>query len=90
MLTPLLETKYNEAFDNMVVKDVSQRPTCEEILKKKDLWVLKEEEFEINKKLKKIIDSKVRKNKLTVYSMLRSKMISDKAIKSKSKLQYNH
>ncbi len=56
-----------------MVKDVSQRPTCEEILNKKDLWVLKEEEFEINKKLKKIIDSKVRKNKLTVYSMLRSK-----------------
>ncbi len=73
MLTPLLKTKYNEALDNMVVKDVSQRPTCEQILKKKDLWILKEEEFEINKKLKKIIDSKVRKNKLTVYSMLRSK-----------------
>ncbi len=72
-----------------MVRDESQRPTCEQILKKKDLWALKEEEFQIHKKLKKIINLKILKNELTVYSMLRSKMISDKAIKSKSKRVQN-
>jgi hypothetical protein len=72
-----LKTKYNEAFDNMV-RDVSQRPTCEEILKKKDLWVLNEKDFEIDDEMKNIFYSKVRKNKLTAFSMLRSKINSDK------------
>ncbi len=54
-----------------------ERPNCEEILNKKDLWTLNEEEFEISDELKKIIYSKVRENELTIYSMLRSKMISD-------------
>jgi len=56
------------------------RPNCEEILMKKDLWALNEREFEINDKLKKIIDSKESENEL-IYSILRSKLISDNAIK---------
>jgi hypothetical protein len=61
-----------------------QRPKCEEILKRKKKWALNEEEFEINDELEKIIDSKGSENDLTIYSMLKSKMISDKEIKSKS------
>jgi hypothetical protein len=34
-----------------------KRPNCEEILMKKNLWALNEEEFEINDELEKI-DSK--------------------------------
>ncbi len=67
----------------------SIRQNCEQILEIKDLWALKEEEFEINDELKKIIDSKGSENELTIYSMLRPKMISDKAIKSKSKRVQN-
>ncbi len=48
------------------------RPNCEEILMKKDLWTLNKEKLEINDKLKNIIASKERENKLTIYSMLRS------------------
>jgi len=61
-----------------------KRPNCEEILERKKKWALNEKEFEINDEFEKIIDSKGRENELTIYSMLRSKMISDKAIKSKS------
>ncbi len=61
-----------------------QRPKCEEILKRKKKWALNEEEFEINDELEKIIDSKGSENDLTIYSMLKPKMISDKEIKSKS------
>jgi hypothetical protein len=39
---------------------------------KKDLWTLNKEKLEINDKLKNIIASKERENKLTIYSMLRS------------------
>jgi hypothetical protein len=60
----------------MVTENVSQRPTCEQILRKKHLWALKEEEFQIDAELKKIIYSK---GHSSAYSMLRSKMILDKA-----------
>jgi hypothetical protein len=56
-----MKTKYNAAVDiyDDMLRDVShKRPICEEILKKKDLWALNEEEFEINDELEKIIDSK--------------------------------
>jgi serine/threonine protein kinase len=83
----LYDLKYNAAVD--IYRDMSavshERPNCEEILKKRNLWALNEEEFEINDELKKIIDSKESENELTIYSMLRPKMISDKEIKSKSK-----
>jgi hypothetical protein len=61
-----------------------RRPNCEEILKRKKKWALNEREFEINKELKKIIHSKESENELTIYSLLRSKLNSDKAIKLKS------
>jgi hypothetical protein len=66
-----------------------KRPNCEDILKGKEKWVLNVKQFEINDELEKIIDSKRMENVLTIYSMLRSKMISDKAIKSKSKRVHN-
>jgi hypothetical protein len=58
----------------MLKDEPGERPTCEEILKIKDLWALKEEDFEFDKKVKKIIDSKFKENELTVYSMLKSKI----------------
>jgi hypothetical protein len=80
----LYDLKYNAAVD--IYHDMSavshKRSNCEEILKKRNLWVLNGSEFEINDELKKIIDSKESESELTIYSMLRPKMISDKAIKS--------
>jgi len=65
-----------------MLRDVShKRPTCEEILKKKDLWALNEEEFEINDELEKIIDSKESENELTIYSLLKLKLNSDKFVR---------
>jgi hypothetical protein len=51
-----------------------KRPNCEEILKKKDFWALNEEELEINDELKNIIALKERKNELTIYLLLKSKI----------------
>ncbi len=51
-----------------------ERPTCEEILEKKNLWAVNEEDFKeikIKKLEKKVIDSKLKEEELTVYSMLR-------------------
>jgi hypothetical protein len=73
----------------MTAKSSHKRPNCEEIHKRKNSWALNEEEFEINEKFLKIIDSKESEDELTIYSMLRSKTISDKVIKSKSKRVYN-
>ncbi len=84
--------KYKECIElcnEMTAKLSHKRPDCEEIHKRKNSWALNEEEFKINEKLKKIIDLKESENELTIYSMLRSKMISDKAIKSKSKRVHN-
>jgi hypothetical protein len=64
------------------------RPNCEEILEGKKKWALNVKQFEINE-LEKIIDSKRSENMLTIYSLLRRIMISDKAIKSKSKRVHN-
>ncbi len=36
-----------------------KRPNCEEVLKKKDLWALNEEELDINEKLRDEIISKL-------------------------------
>jgi hypothetical protein len=46
-----LKTKYNAEVDvyDVMLKAVSDnRHTCEEILKKRDLWAMTEEELEIN------------------------------------------
>ncbi len=66
-----------------------KRPNCEKILERKKKWALNEKQFQINDELEKIIDSKESENDLEIYSLLRSKMISDKAIKSKSKRVHN-
>jgi hypothetical protein len=51
-----------------------RRPDCEEILKKKYLWALKEEEFEIDDELKlELIPKLVDKNQI-VFSILKSKL----------------
>ncbi len=54
----MLKTKYNAALDlctDMCSHLPRRRPNCEAILKKKDLWTLKEEEFEINELSKELI-----------------------------------
>jgi hypothetical protein len=58
----------------MTSKSPHERPNCEDVLKGKSSWALNEEEFQVYYELQKIIDSKRRKNKLTIYSMLRSEI----------------
>jgi hypothetical protein len=58
-----------------------RRPNCEEILEKKHLWSLNEEDFEINDELEKIIDSQGSENELTIYCLLRLELNSDRAKK---------
>jgi hypothetical protein len=72
-----LKTKYNAALDryvDMLIPLHRRRPNCEEILEKKDLWALNEEELEISDELENIIALKERENELTIYSMLRSEI----------------
>jgi hypothetical protein len=73
-LSELMKAKYKAAIDlheNMFKRKPQIRQNCKQILEIKDLWALNKEELEISDELKKIIDSKVRENELTVYSMLR-------------------
>jgi hypothetical protein len=74
-ITDLLKSKFQNAVELYCDMTVLQnkRPNCEQILMKKDLWALNEEEFGINDELKKIINSKESENDSTIYSMLRSK-----------------
>jgi hypothetical protein len=68
-----LKTKYNAAFDiyDDMLRDVShKRPTCEEILKKKDLWALNEEDLKIDKEIRKFIFDKTRDENQFIYSYL--------------------
>ncbi len=65
----------------MTKESETRRPDCEDILKKKDLWALKEEKFKIDDEFEKIIDSKESENELTIYSLLRLKLNSDKSEK---------
>jgi hypothetical protein len=72
-----LKTKYSAALDlcaDMCSHLPRRRPNCEEILKKIDLWALKEEEFEVNDELKKeLIPKLIGKNQI-VFSILKSKL----------------
>ncbi len=91
-LSNRLKDKYNNSLSlgNQMTQTLPhKRPNCEEILERKNKWALNEKEFEINDELEKIIDSKQSENELTIYSLLRSKMISDKTIKSKSERVHN-
>jgi hypothetical protein len=51
-----------------------KRPTCEKILKKKDLWALNGEEFEINDELKKELIPKLVDENQIIFSILKSKL----------------
>jgi hypothetical protein len=70
-----LKTKYNatvDIYDDILRAVSNRRPTCEEILKKKDLWALNEEEFEINYELKIELILKLDDEKQIVFSILKS------------------
>jgi hypothetical protein len=54
-----------------MLRDAShKRPTCEEILKKKDLWALNEEDLKIDKEIRKIIFDKSRDENQFIYLYL--------------------
>jgi hypothetical protein len=72
-----LNGKYKECLElcnKMTVNLSYERPDCEEILKRKNLWALNKEELEINDELENIIASKEREIELTIYPMLRSEI----------------
>jgi hypothetical protein len=72
-LSLLLKKKYNAVFDiyDDMLRDAShKRPTCEEILKKKDLWALNEEDLKIDKEIRKIIFDKSRDENQFIYLYL--------------------
>jgi hypothetical protein len=74
-LSNLMKTKYNSAlelYDDMTRNLPRNRPNCEEILKRKHLWALTKEEFEIHDELKKEIIFKIN-NTDSIYSILRPK-----------------
>jgi hypothetical protein len=50
-----------------------KRPDCEEILKRKNLWAMSEEELEINDELREEIISKLNDENL-IFSALKSKL----------------
>jgi hypothetical protein len=58
----------------MTVRLPSKRPDCEDILKKKDLWALNKEEFEIDEKLKKELILKLVDENQIAFSILKSKL----------------
>jgi hypothetical protein len=66
-----LNGKYKECIelcDEMTARLSHKRPDCEDILKRKNLWVMSEE-IELNNDLKYFIDSK--ESESTIYSMLK-------------------
>jgi len=72
-----LETKYNAAvdiYDDMLRAVSHKRPTCEEILKQRNLWASNGKEFEINDELKKELILKMNDENQFVFSILKSKL----------------
>jgi hypothetical protein len=70
-----LDGNYKECFElcaKMTQRLSHERPDCEEIHKRKNLWALNKEELEFSDKLEDIIASIERENEFTIYSMLRS------------------
>jgi hypothetical protein len=53
-----------------------RRPNCEEILKRKNLWALNEEEFQISHELREEIISKINDENKIVFSIFKSKLKS--------------
>jgi hypothetical protein len=62
----------------MTARFPHKRPNCEGILKSMNSWALIKEELKINDELKNIIASKIRENELSIYSILRPKVIEIK------------
>ncbi len=69
-----MKTKYKAALDvyNDMLRAVpNKRPTCEQIIEKKDLWALKEEEFEIDDELKRGLIPKLVDANQIIFSLLK-------------------
>jgi hypothetical protein len=74
VLSELLKTKYNadvDICDDMLSAKSDNRPSCKEILERKNSWALNKEELEINDEFEAIIASKESENEFTIYSILR-------------------
>ncbi len=72
-----MKKKYSAAldlYDDMLKPLPRRRPNCEEILGRKILWALNEEEFEINDELKKELIPKLDDENQIVFSILKSKL----------------
>ncbi len=78
-LSNLLKNKYENALDiyDFMLRALPQRrPNCEEILKRKNLWALNEEEFQISHELREEIISKINDENKIVFSIFKSKLKS--------------
>jgi hypothetical protein len=76
-LSNLLKIKYENALDiyDIMLRALPQRrPNCEEILKRKNLWALNEEEFEINDNLSEQYISEINDKNQLIISILKSKL----------------
>jgi hypothetical protein len=62
----------------MTAEFPNERPDCGKILFGNKSWALFKEELEINDETKNIILTKIRTNNSTIYSVLKSKLLSDK------------
>ncbi len=74
-----MKTKYNAAlqlYDDMIRGLPKKRPTCEEILKQRNLWALNKNELEINDELREEIISKINGENKIVFSIFKSKLKS--------------
>jgi hypothetical protein len=58
----------------MTARLINERPDCEEVMEKKSLWALNEEEFEINDELKKELILKLDDENQVIFSILKSKL----------------
>ncbi len=76
-ITDLLKSKFQnsvELYDDMTRSLQKKRPNCEEILEKKNLWALNEEEFEVDDEMREEIITKVNDENQIVFSILKSKL----------------
>jgi hypothetical protein len=72
-----LKSKFQNAvefYDDMTRSIQNKRPNCEEILEKKNLWALNEEEFEVDDEMREEIITKVNDENQIVFSILKSKL----------------
>jgi hypothetical protein len=72
-----LKDKYNESlqlYEKMHSDFQHKRPNCEQILNKKDLWALEEQEFQIDDEVKKELIRKFNDENQIVFSVLKSKL----------------